>query len=49
MFHVSLLELYNTSTILGWIHYPLPHIKVDSEQEYEMDNILDSKIFNCQL
>jgi hypothetical protein len=42
MFHVSLLEPYHTSTNLRRIHDPLPCI------EYEMEDILDSRIFNCQ-
>jgi hypothetical protein len=49
MFHVSLLEPYPTSTILGKIHDSPPPIEINSEQEYEMDDILDSKIFNHQL
>jgi len=27
---------------------PLPPIKVDGEQKYEMDDILDSRIYNHQ-
>jgi hypothetical protein len=46
VFHVSLLELDHTSTIPGKIYDPLPPIKVDNEQEYEMENILDSRISN---
>jgi len=49
VFHVSLLEPYHTSTILGRICDPPPPIKVNGEQEYEMEDILDSKIFNHQL
>jgi hypothetical protein len=49
VFHVSLLELYHASTILGKIHNPLPPIEVDSEQKYEVEETLDSKIFNFQL
>ncbi len=41
MFHVSSLESYHTSTN----HDPLPPIEVDGRQEYEMEDILDSKIF----
>ncbi len=48
MFHVSLLEPYHMSTISGKIHNPLPHIEVDGEHEYEVKDILDSRIFNCQ-
>jgi hypothetical protein len=49
VFHISLFEPYHTSTILGWIHDTPPPIKVDSEQEYEMEDILDSWVFNYQL
>jgi hypothetical protein len=48
MFHVSLLEPYHASTILGRIHDPLPPIEVDDEHEYEVEDNLDSKMFNCQ-
>jgi hypothetical protein len=49
IFHVSLLELYHASTILGRIHDPPPPIEIDHEHEHEMDNIFDSRISNCQL
>jgi len=49
LFHVSLLEPYHASTILGRIHDPLPIIEVDGEHEYEVENILNSRIFNRQL
>ncbi len=49
VFHVSLLEPYHTSTILGRICDPLPPIKVDGKQKYEVEDILDSKIYNYQL
>jgi hypothetical protein len=49
MFHVSLLEPYHASTILGWIHDPFPPIEVDSEKEYEMEDVFNSRIFNYQL
>jgi len=49
MFHVSLLEPYHASTNPKNIHDPLPPIEVNGEQEYEMDDILDSRIYNWQL
>jgi hypothetical protein len=51
VFHVSLLELYHASTILGRIHDPPPPIEVDHEHEHEheMDNIFYSRISNRQL
>jgi hypothetical protein len=44
-----LLELYHAFTIQTKIHNPLPRIEVDSEQEYEVEDILDSRISNYQL
>jgi hypothetical protein len=46
MFHVSLLEPYHASTIPRRIHDPPSPIEVNGEQEYEMVDILDSRIFN---
>jgi hypothetical protein len=36
------LEPYHASTILGRMHDPSLPIEVDGEQDYEMDDILDS-------
>jgi hypothetical protein len=47
MFHVSLLESYHTSTIPRRIHDPSSPIEVNGE--YELVDILDSRISNCQL
>jgi hypothetical protein len=49
VFHVSLLELYHTSTILGRIHDLPPPIEVNGEHKYEMEDILDSRISNHRL
>jgi hypothetical protein len=49
MFHISLLELYHASTNPRRIHDPPPPIEIDGEHEYEMEDILESKIFNCRL
>jgi hypothetical protein len=49
MCHVSLLEPYHASTNPRRIHDPLPPIEVNGEQEYEMDDILDSRIYNRQI
>jgi hypothetical protein len=46
VFHVSLLEPYHASIVLGRIHDPPPTIEIDGEQKYEVEDILDSKIFN---
>ncbi len=48
VFHVSLLEPYHMSTIIGRIHDPPPLIEGDDEQEYEIKNILDLNNYNCQ-
>jgi hypothetical protein len=49
MFHVSLLEPYYVSTILGRTHEPPPPIIVDDEQEYKVEEILNSRISYRQL
>jgi hypothetical protein len=48
VFQVYLLEPYHTSTIPGRIHDPPPPIKIDGEHEYEVENIFNSRISNCQ-
>jgi hypothetical protein len=49
VFHVSLLGPYHVSTILGRIHDPPSPIEINGEQEYEVEDILDSRVFDCQL
>jgi hypothetical protein len=49
MFHVSLLKPYHASTIPGRIHDPPPPIEIDGEHEYEIEDILNSRIYNHQL
>jgi hypothetical protein len=49
MFHVSLLEPHHASTNPRKIHDPLPPIEVNGEQEYEVDDILNSRIYNRQI
>jgi hypothetical protein len=44
MFHVSLLEPYQASTIPGRTHEPIPPIVINDEQEYEVEEILNSRI-----
>jgi hypothetical protein len=46
MFHISLLEPYHASTILGWVSKPLSPMEVNGEQEYEMEEIFNSKLSN---
>jgi hypothetical protein len=49
MFHVSLLEPYHVFTIPNRRHKPPPPIVVDGEQEYEVEEILDSRISHHSL
>jgi len=44
MFHVSSLELYHASTNLRKIRDPLPPVEINGGQEYEVEDILDSRI-----
>ena len=46
IFHVSLLEPYKDSTIPGRLQTPPPPIEVDGTKEFEVLEILDSRI-NC--
>jgi hypothetical protein len=49
VFHVSLLEPYHAFTIPRRIHGPLSPIEFNGEHEYEVEDILNSRIFSCQL
>ena len=44
VFHVSLLEPYKHSTIPGRLQAPPPPIEVDGAEEFEVSDILDSRI-----
>jgi len=44
VFHTSMLEPITPNTILNWTQDPLPPIKIDSEREYIVEALLDSKI-----
>jgi hypothetical protein len=48
VFHVSLLKPYHEPTIIGRIHDPPRPIEVDCQQKYELEDILGSRILNCQ-
>ena len=47
--HVSLLEPYYASTIPGPTKLPPPSVVIDSEQEFELNQILDSKFIRNRL
>lgn len=44
VFHVSLLEPYKESTIPGRLQAPPPPTEIDGEEEFEVSEILDSRI-----
>ena len=48
VFHVSMLELSTPNSILNCIQPPPPPITVDEELEYEISEILDSKLDKWQ-
>jgi hypothetical protein len=43
VFHVSLLKPYKASNIPGITQPPPPCIEIDSHEEYEMEEVLDSR------
>jgi hypothetical protein len=49
VFHVSLLEPYHASTIPRWVSKPPSPMEVNGEQEYEVEEIFNSKLYNQQL
>ncbi|MBW0590047.1 hypothetical protein O181_129762 [Austropuccinia psidii MF-1] len=44
VFHISLLEPVKTSTIPNWHQEPPPPIIIEEEEEWEVSQILDSKL-----
>jgi hypothetical protein len=46
VFHVSLLQPYHASTIPRWVSKPPSPIKVNGEQKYEVEEIINSKLSN---
>ncbi|MBW0478547.1 hypothetical protein O181_018262 [Austropuccinia psidii MF-1] len=44
VFHISLLEPVKTSTIPNWHQEPFPPIMIEEEEEWEVSQILDSKL-----
>jgi hypothetical protein len=49
VFHVSLLEPYHASTIPRWVSELPSPMEVNGEQEYEVEDIFNSKLYNQQL
>jgi hypothetical protein len=49
VFHKSLLSLYHISVIPGHTRLPPPAIKVKGQHEYDVKDILDSKIVRNKL
>jgi hypothetical protein len=50
VFYVYLLELYYVSTIPKECYEPPPpHVKVDGEQQYEVEGVFHSRVSNQQL
>ena len=45
VFHVSLLEIYHSNVIPSRIIPPPPPIMLEGIQEYEVEGIIDSRIF----
>ena len=48
VFHVSMLEPADGNVIPEHTQLPPPLVKIDGEPEYEISEILDSKIDKCQ-
>ena len=49
VFHISLLERFIDSDILGRIQLISPSVIIKNQIEYEMEDILDSKILRKRL
>jgi hypothetical protein len=49
VFHATLLEPYNTNQIPGRVQPPPPPVTVEDVDEYEVEQILDSRIVNNKL
>ena len=48
IFHVSMLEPTHSNVILEHTQLPPPPVKINGEPEYEISEILDSKINKCR-
>lgn len=49
VFHVMLLHLHKESDLEGRYQEPPPPVEVEGEEEYEIEEILDSRIWQRQL
>jgi hypothetical protein len=49
VFHISLLEPYQESSISGRFQVPLPPIEIERQEEFEVSEILDSRIIRRKL
>ena len=49
IFHVFLLEPYKTSSILGRSQVPPPPVEIEGNEEFEVSEILDSRIIRRKL
>ncbi len=49
VFHVSLLEPYKESTLPGRVQEPPPPIEIEGDEEFEVSEILDSRIHRQRL
>jgi len=49
VFHVSLLEPYRANTIPGRVAPPPPTIEIDGNEEFEVEEIWDSRLRGSQL
>jgi len=48
-FHISLLQPYQDNQLPSQIQEPPPHIQIEGEDEYELDEIIDSRFHYNQL
>jgi len=48
-FHISLLELYKDNRFPSQIKEPPPPIQIEGEDEYELDDIIDSRLHYNEL
>lgn len=49
IFHISLLQAYKENMIPGRVIPPMPPVKVEGEEEYEVEKILDLRLWQGKL